>query len=180
MNAITDPTKLDLEWTPQQVERLTELWTLGWTCRAIAADIGTTPSAITGKRIRLNLPGRPDPLKNHYLYHPKKPVAELPYLFRRRRANTPDPELPLEPVSPNPLMLTIAELTASTCRWPIGEPRQPGFGFCGHTTEHTDDGHRTYCPFHRTISARVSVSERSEKQYSRPDVQQYFSKLNYS
>lgn len=27
--------------------------------------------------------------------------------------------------------LTLMELTADTCRWPIGDPQEPGFSFCG-------------------------------------------------
>lgn len=26
---------------------------------------------------------------------------------------------------------TLAQLTARTCRWPCGEPGEPGFFFCG-------------------------------------------------
>ncbi len=31
--------------------------------------------------------------------------------------------------------VTIAELGSSTCRWPLGDPAEPGFAFCGHRTE---------------------------------------------
>jgi hypothetical protein len=37
-----------------------------------------------------------------------------------------------EPIEGN---LTIVDLTASTCRWPIGDPRNLGtFRYCGETT----------------------------------------------
>lgn len=28
-------------------------------------------------------------------------------------------------------LLSILDLTDDTCRWPIGDPKEPGFGFCG-------------------------------------------------
>jgi GcrA cell cycle regulator len=38
---------------------------------------------------------------------------------------------------------TIFELTADTCRWPVGTPGHPGFFFCGGAT-----GGDLYCPAH--------------------------------
>jgi GcrA cell cycle regulator len=41
-------------------------------------------------------------------------------------------------------LLTIMDLKADSCRWPIGEPSDPSFSYCGATRV---DGH-SYCPSH--------------------------------
>ncbi len=43
---------------------------------------------------------------------------------------------------------TLADLEADDCRWPIGDPRQAGFHFCGAQKE---EG-RPYCVAHWAIS----------------------------
>lgn len=41
-------------------------------------------------------------------------------------------------------LVGLMQLTSDTCRWPIGDPRQPGFGFCGAPPV---EG-KTYCKHH--------------------------------
>ena len=38
----------------------------------------------------------------------------------------------------------LLDLEANDCRWPIGEPRQPGFHFCGEPQA----AGRPYCALH--------------------------------
>jgi GcrA cell cycle regulator len=40
---------------------------------------------------------------------------------------------------------TIMQLNDHTCRWPVGDPADPNFFFCGATTENG----LVYCPIHR-------------------------------
>ena len=49
---------------------------------------------------------------------------------------------------------SFLELTARTCRWPVGDPRQPGFFFCGGQTVDK----RPYCEVHlwRSLQPRKS------------------------
>jgi len=46
------------------------------------------------------------------------------------------------------LMLSVAQLTAATCHWPIGDPRALGFGFCGVRIA---AGRQPYCTAHQCI-----------------------------
>ena len=47
--------------------------------------------------------------------------------------------------------LTLKNLTSGMCRWPIGDPRQEGFHFCGaavdadlpYCREHADRAHQS-------------------------------------
>jgi GcrA cell cycle regulator len=45
-------------WNVQRIERLELLWNEAWTCREIAADLGTSRCAVIGKVDRLGLPAR--------------------------------------------------------------------------------------------------------------------------
>lgn len=55
---------------------------------------------------------------------------------------------------------TIFELKDDqTCKWPIGDPKQPGFGFCG---EHPHDG-ETYCATHRATAYEPLAIKRPER-----------------
>ena len=45
---------------------------------------------------------------------------------------------------------TIHTLGLDACRWPIGEPDQAGFGFCGRTRV----GHSSYCVGHALMAVR--------------------------
>ena len=40
--------------------------------------------------------------------------------------------------------VTTATLTSRTCKWPIGDPAEPGFHYCGHPPE----SGRPYCDAH--------------------------------
>lgn len=40
--------------------------------------------------------------------------------------------------------VTTATLTSRTCKWPIGDPTEPGFHYCGHPPE----AGRPYCEAH--------------------------------
>lgn len=41
----------------------------------------------------------------------------------------------------------ILDLAQGQCKFPIGDPKVQGFGFCGHDTQ----GHKNYCPKHQKI-----------------------------
>jgi GcrA cell cycle regulator len=52
---------------------------------------------------------------------------------------------PLDRLIPRGQRRTIMQLNERTCRWPVGDPTEPGFFFCGGVTEHG----WAYCPMHR-------------------------------
>jgi GcrA cell cycle regulator len=54
-----------------------------------------------------------------------------------------------------PRMLSIVELDASTCRWPVGDPRTSSFGYCGHPAKVGS----SYCEGHHAIAYRPAESE---------------------
>lgn len=52
--------------------------------------------------------------------------------------------LPVQ-VGEYPYRKSLLELEENSCRWPVGEPRQKGFFFCGRPEADLAHG-RPYCP----------------------------------
>lgn len=46
---------------------------------------------------------------------------------------------------------TLMQLNGHSCRWPVGDPGDSGFFFCGGVTENG----QAYCPVHRTRAFHV-------------------------
>ena len=54
----------------------------------------------------------------------------------------------------------LLELKEDSCRWPIGHPDQPGFGFCG--CKKANDG--PYCERHAAMAYQTVQRRRAEKE----------------
>ncbi len=98
-------------WTEGNREaELTRHWLKGETSRQIGAAMGVSASAAKAKARRLGLPMRPSPIRR------MKPAAQRPAANQNRRV------WPYEQVRPG------------GCLFPFGDPRRPGFRFCGVPT----------------------------------------------
>ncbi len=137
-------------WTGTRTERLKKLWADGHSASGIAALLGeVTRNAVIGKVHRLGLAGRattsrkPRPRRTS----PRRNGAGRVEL-RRQPPRLPARPMPPDDLPPAPaaLMLSVARLTDATCHWPIGDPRAPGFGFCGAKTA---SGRQPYCAHHQ-------------------------------
>jgi GcrA cell cycle regulator len=124
------------DWTPAKIERLKSMWGKVRT-KEICLALGMNRNQILGKAHRLKLLGLGSPIKRAPGAAPvqRKPRAPRDKgQFEQRmavnsviaRTVTPPPIVtrPLEP-------LLIPSRDA--CAWPIGDPKQPGFHFCGNT-----------------------------------------------
>lgn len=160
----------DPVWTKPRVETLTRMWTEGYSCSLIAAELGggISRSAVIGKRDRLKLPSRREghlpPIHRPNNYGNRKGVA--PHSKRRRKAKSnggvPEQDaMPPQPIDdlaiPIAQRRTILELTEDTCKWPVGDPDRPGFFFCGGTPKHG----LPYCAAHCCIAYQPASTLRS-------------------
>ena len=158
-------------WTEERVELLKKLWGEGLSASQVAKQLGgVTRNAVIGKVHRLGLSGRATVQTAR-----SKPAQPKQYRARPRPAAAvsarsggahavaqPLPkERKVEPsLAPTPSLKVVEEeeefidprdratvltLTERTCKWPIGDPGQPGFHFCG---KHADPG-SPYCEKHQ-------------------------------
>jgi GcrA cell cycle regulator len=137
-----------MTWNDERVDALKKLWADGLSASQIAGRLGgVTRNAVIGKVHRLGLAGRATTsrMKSHHRPRVRTAQAAKGGLMRTRPtgiANSPLRTLYLtdtEPYVPpaEELVIPLNErkyiqtLTESCCRWPIGDPQQPEFHFCG-------------------------------------------------
>jgi GcrA cell cycle regulator len=134
-------------WTPERVATLERLWTDGLSASEIAARFpGITRNAVLGKLHRLGRLGGGRPTTSTKSRKVKPPPAP------RVRRPKPSPTAPLRPL---PVAMpswpgevaTVEALRPWHCRWPIGDPQEPGFAFCGRRV-----ATRPYCGDHRAVA----------------------------
>lgn len=133
-------------WTDDRVELLSKLWAEGLSASQIAGVLGggVTRNAVIGKVHRLGLSGRAKAgapgtqrLAKPRAAVPSAAPAELARQAPRADDPAPRPVQPLDqrwssdPEIPETQLVTILELRDSMCKWPIGDPAKPEFGFCG-------------------------------------------------
>lgn len=148
-------------WTDKRIVKLRHMWAEGYSAALIGEAMGTTRNGILGKVHRLQLPARvvgslprfhkpqgrnnPEVSPTNFMRQHAKPVRVArvkPYL--KPLTFTPAvTELPM----PKPRMVKLLDLQPEDCHWPIGDPTDRGFGFCGQP-----NGNGPYCPYHRALS----------------------------
>lgn len=135
-------------WTNENEFTLRKMWAVGDSGDDIRRAIGApTRNTVMGKIHRLGL-CRNAAGSEGDMEQKRKPRAKRRQPFR---ADTPRPlrflplALPIEPAvqvqpqhtapAPSPATpsnpVTLLELTDQTCRWPIGDPQEADFHFCG-------------------------------------------------
>lgn len=120
-----------MTWTDERVTVLRQLWGNGKSASEIAALLGDniTRNAVIGKAHRLGLSNSGTPVR-------KKPTAP-----------------PLASAG-----ATILNLTDRMCKWPIGDPREPGFHFCGRPCQPG----LPYCSEHAAIAYQPANPKRRD------------------
>ena len=118
-----------MSWTYERVEKLRQLWEEGLTASRIAAELGeVTRNAVIGKAHRLGLSGR---------MASKKSTGGIS-IIRKKRVNISQNQkvINISPVINEPMNPTDFEnIKDGLCRWPLGEPEEIDFKFCGRNTQ---------------------------------------------
>ncbi|MGO9475841.1 MAG: GcrA family cell cycle regulator [Rhodomicrobium sp.] len=157
-----------MSWTDERVAILQKLWKDGLSASLIATKIGeVTRNAVIGKAHRLGLAGRATTSRVRLSRPPRRTIAgnaravhsgslrgSSPPARKHsplrdappKRRNVPEASPPLED-APD-IRLGIGELTPAACCWPIGDPRQPDFEFCGRNRAER----KPYCPHHQALA----------------------------
>jgi GcrA cell cycle regulator len=135
-----------MTWNDERVDALKKLWADGLSASQIAGRLGgVTRNAVIGKVHRLGLAGRATTSRMKSHRSPRARAHAVKRMLRSRQpavGNSPLRNLYLgetEPYVPaaEELVIPLNErkyiqtLTESCCRWPIGDPQEPEFHFCG-------------------------------------------------
>jgi GcrA cell cycle regulator len=166
-----------MSWTDERVELLKKLWSDGLSASQIAAELGgITRNAVIGKVHRLGLSGRAK-APSSSVPRQRKPRAAS-QMFRAPRTMMrgatalampaydyePEPEpVPIENIIPIGQRCALVELTDEKCHWPIGDPGQPDFFFCGGKT----NAGMPYCAYHARIAYQPVTDRRRDKRPAR-------------
>ena len=85
------------------------------------------------------------------------PIEKLPAPEISRLYPSPGPEGEMSPLRlANGKFITTATLTTRTCKWPIGDPAESGFHYCGQPPQSA----RPYCDAHDRRSYQSSARRR--------------------
>lgn len=103
-------------WDKIKLDQLEKLWSVGMPITKIGIELGVSRNAIAGKAHRLGLPKRNSPISKSG--EPRKNQIKLSSHENKK-------ELPLK------LLLRDVEWSRNACCWPDGDPKLPGFKFCG-------------------------------------------------
>lgn len=153
---MTDKTETaEVGWTEERVELLKKLWMGGFSARQVAGELGdgVTRNAVIGKVHRLKISRRAKPANTAPRVRTAPRRARRSKYGRHAQAAFDGAMLKMEEdVAPEvqelfiPLeeRIGLLELSETTCKWPIGDPLNTDFYFCG---QHSEDG-KPYCEFH--------------------------------
>ena len=102
-------------WDEDKLNKLKKLWDDGLPITKIGNELGVSRNAIAGKAHRMGLPKRNSPISKS---------GELRKNQSKKNIES-NKDLPLK------IMLRNVEWSRNRCCWPIGDPKLPGFAFCG-------------------------------------------------
>jgi GcrA cell cycle regulator len=135
-------------WTDQNTKTLIDMVTSGATSKEVALALGISRNSVIGRarRLRVKFERSQGKVARPYIRKKQRPPYEGAEAVRIRipRRRGPDryvsaaPPTAPEPTPPEPAeqgatRCSLMELSATSCRWPIGDPRHPDFHFCGAT-----------------------------------------------
>jgi GcrA cell cycle regulator len=166
-----------MSWTDERINLLKKMWKDGKSAAEIAKTLGkgVTRNAVIGKAHRMGLSGRPSPIKKptaapakkeKEAAAPRKEVAApkesaVPRKAQQQQTKHPplmhnreveEPRKPEKEILPLNGGTPLIDLTERMCKWPIGDPREADFTFCGR-------GIRVgtpYCPDHAAMAYQTS------------------------
>ena len=174
-----------MAWTDEMVDQLREMWKQGLTTGEIGRRLGVSKNSIVGKVHRLGLSGRPSPIKKKDSPEPqdapkakeetaapqaktkaeKKPATPKAEKVEKKVEKSPEKpaeeallieeKSSLSPAHHHNGKTSLTDLDNHTCRWPIGDPKDENFHFCGKKVRIG----QTYCDEHAAIAYVKAVKK---------------------
>ena len=151
-----------MTWTEEIIEQLKKWRYTGLTGRQIGELLGCSRNAVIGKCYRMGIPGWPankcgGGVPKGYQREERKrpPKVDKKVTVRVRRLPTRDFWVKCVPfhagTDPHKTPIKLMELRSYHCRWPIGDPKEPDFGFCGSPA----DFGKPYCDEHHRMGTKA-------------------------
>lgn len=162
-----------MSWTDDRINTLKKMWKEGKSAAEIAKTLGkgVTRNAVIGKAHRMGLSGRPSPIKKPAppkkeaaakivktaapkpVVGGKKSAAPAPAKAAGVPAREVEELRKLESAAPKiGGGVALIDLTERMCKWPIGDPKEADFSFCGLTIR----AGTPYCPEHAAMAYQTS------------------------
>jgi GcrA cell cycle regulator len=180
LRAATAPARRRFNWNAERIALLERRWAEGASASTIARELGhLTRCAVLGKVHRLKLtqpafkrlhPGKNAlPGRRRAAQKPRaRPQSQLMAAFEALGLAAVFGAQDLHSVEACAgksfgRACSLLELGEATCRWPLGEPGEAGFAFCGAAPLSP----YPYCPAHSLIAYRPQVAERGESALQR-------------
>jgi GcrA cell cycle regulator len=139
-----------MSWTNERVELLKKLWGEGKTAAEIAKELGdVTRNAVIGKAHRLKLSNRASPIQQNTA---KKAAPAKATVSKSTTAKV----VVQTAMNDTGGGVSMAELKGKMCRWPIGDPREDDFHFCGGNSI----AGLPYCEEHAKVAYQASSRNR--------------------
>lgn len=166
-----------MAWTDEMVDQLRAMWKEGLTTGEIGKRLGVSKNSIVGKVHRLGLSGRPSPIKKKddtEVSASLAPVQQAKEIQKESKEKTvkekndckptkiektagkdsfPQHKAETNPETPATFhrragKTGLTDLDNHTCRWPLGDPKDENFHFCGKKIRIG----QTYCDEHANIA----------------------------
>lgn len=170
------------ETQPASLDMLRECIALRMSASETAAKMaGTfgvpfTPNMCVSKAKRLKMRFDSNNSHNTFRKHgqgparPSRAAAPKPQKLHKTVFHVrPEPAaLPAEPIAiPESRRVSIYELTFTSCRWPLGDPRDDDFAFCGADRAAPYDESNAYCAGHAAIAYRQAPTRQISPEHRR-------------
>lgn len=154
-------------WTAEETQTALKGWYEGLSASQIARQIKRTRNAVIGKLHRIGAPKR---AAAHITPRPNNPYGRRGHPRRALEAFKAPKLKPMPvkalhadlsaiaalfPVDPT---LDVLRLNTLTCRYPIGDPKEAGFTFCGRTCG------GVYCRDHLRLAYEPNRARRAPRQ----------------
>ena len=120
-----------MSWNNQKVEDLKKLWNEGVATSQIGVQLGFTKNAVIGKAFRLGLERRQNSRKNSTQNQQFSSVT----MYRETSNSSSQNTVRKEPVRRREKFSFKKSIVGTgnfkSCQWPIGDPLEEGFHYCG-------------------------------------------------
>ncbi len=171
-----------MNWTDERVEQLKKLWAEGLSASQIAAQLGgVSRNAVIGKVHRLKLSGRGKTtstqtrskkvntgssggqrssgssghMSNRVVSRSIGATA-LQTEYSTDLVTHTVVKTVTDVVVPISRRLELVQLSERTCKWPVGDPLQPDFNFCGNDVGESGP----YCTYHSRLAYQPASDRR--------------------